>query len=127
MMVTVFYDSMCPLCVKEMRKLSRWDIQGALQLVDIHQADFSVRFPDIDPSAANRILHAQDSGGQIVYGLDATYVAWRAVNKGYWVKWLRWPGIAWFADKLYLFFAQHRYRISALLTGQARCQQCQLK
>ncbi|SIO25767.1 thiol-disulfide oxidoreductase DCC family protein [Salinivibrio sp. ES.052] len=125
-MVTVFYDSMCPLCVKEMRKLSRWDSEGALNLVDIHQADFSDRFPDVDPSAANRILHAQDHNGKMVYGLDATYVAWHAVGKGVWVSWLRWPMIAWFADKTYLFFARHRYRISALLTGQARCQQCQI-
>ncbi|OOE66588.1 thiol-disulfide oxidoreductase DCC [Salinivibrio sp. ML198] len=126
-MVTVFYDSMCPLCVKEMRKLSRWDTEGVLQLVDIHQADFCDRFPHVDPSSANRILHAQDCSGKMVYGLDATYIAWQAVGKGHWVKWLRRPGIAWFADKAYLFFARHRYRISALLTGQARCQRCQLE
>ncbi|WBA14570.1 thiol-disulfide oxidoreductase DCC family protein [Salinivibrio proteolyticus] len=126
-MVTLFYDSLCPLCVKEMRKLSRWDKNQQLILEDIHHSDFAARFPDVDPKAANRILHAKDSQGQMVYGLDATYAAWHAVGKGYWVSWLRWPVIAWFADQAYLFFARHRYRISALLTGQARCQQCQLK
>ncbi|WP_421020597.1 DCC1-like thiol-disulfide oxidoreductase family protein, partial [Klebsiella pneumoniae] len=44
-MVTLFYDSLCPLCVKEMRKLSRWDKNQQLILEDIHHPDFAARFP----------------------------------------------------------------------------------
>jgi len=32
--------------------------------------------------------------------------------------------IRWFADRAYLYFARNRYRISELLTGQARCEPC---
>lgn len=126
-MVTLFFDGTCPLCVAEMEKLRRWDKRGTLQLVDIHQADFSQRYPQISRQYANRILHAQDLEGNIFLGLDATVVAWDSVGKGYWVKWLRWPVIRQISDIAYKLFARHRYLLSRLITGQSRCQQCKIK
>lgn len=126
MELTVFYDGMCPLCVREMQHLHRLDTQQRMQLVDIQAPDFHQQYPHINPQEASRILHGQWQDGRVIKGLDVTHATWTLVGKGYYTAALRWPIIRWFADRAYLFFAQHRYRISALLTGQARCERCEI-
>lgn len=124
--LVLFYDGGCPLCVREMRHLRALDKQQRLQFENIWQADFSERFPDIDVTEANRILHGRMPNGEMIYGLDVTHAAWSAVDRGWLTAALRWPIIRWFADKGYLGFAKHRNRLSKLITGQERCLQCSL-
>lgn len=119
--LTLFYDSYCPLCAAEMDQLRRLDTQARLRFEDIHGADFSQRYPDIDPLAADRILHARYADGRMIYGLDVTHQAWALVGKQRWLAVLRWPVIRWFADIGYRLFARYRYGISFILTGQRRC------
>ncbi|MEC7644037.1 MULTISPECIES: DUF393 domain-containing protein [Idiomarina] len=124
--VLIFYDGGCPLCVKEMRHLKRLDTNNKLAFENINVKDFSARYPDIDPDAANQFLHGINADGNAIYGLDVTHAAWQAVGKGAYIAPLRWPVIRWFADRAYLLFAKHRNRISRWVTGQARCEQCNL-
>jgi predicted DCC family thiol-disulfide oxidoreductase YuxK len=119
--LTLFYDSYCPLCANEMDQLRRLDTHKRLRFADIHAVDFSQRYPDIDPQAADRILHARYDDGRMIYGLDVTHQAWALVGKQRWLAVLRWPVIRWFADLGYRFFARYRYGISLVLTGQRRC------
>ena len=120
--LTIFYDGFCPLCVREMAQLRQLDPAGkALTLVDIQQADMPVLYPQIDAAEAGRILLSLTADGRILRGLDSTHAAWSAVGKGHRTAFLRWPVIRWFADKIYLWFAANRYRVSYWLTGQARC------
>ena len=122
--LTIFYDSFCPLCVKEMLALGKRDRQGKLQFEDINATDFEERFPAINRAAANRVLHAIDQQDTLLLGLDVTAEAWHLVgNPIYRV--LRWPFIKPIADKCYIAFANNRYRISYWLTGEARCERCQ--
>jgi predicted DCC family thiol-disulfide oxidoreductase YuxK len=120
-MLTIFYDSTCPLCAKEMTALMRYDQRNAIELVDLSGGDWQARYPDIELSEAMRVLHAYE-GQKLLLGLDVTAAAWKAVGKKPWVQVLRWPVVRWFADKFYIFFANNRYRISGLLLGQQRCQ-----
>lgn len=127
MKLTLFYDGYCPLCVAEMRQLQALNARRqnpALEFADIHAPGFAARYPDIDPVAADRILHGRFEDGRMIYGLDVSHQAWRAVGKKPWLALLRWPLIRWFADIAYWIFARHRYRISWLLTGQQRCSPC---
>lgn len=124
--LTVFYDGYCPLCVKEMLQLSQHDKHGALCLVDINSDSFSEKFPDINKQKASQVLHGKTREGEVLLGLDTTYRAWSLVNKHGWLRVLRWPVIRVIADFFYLVFARNRYRISFLLTGNARCESCQL-
>lgn len=125
--LTIFVDSQCPLCVKEMRHLMEADWQGKLSLEDIHQQDFIYRFPDIDPEKANQVLHGKLDTGEILTGLDVTYLAWTLVGKGRWVKPLKWRWLRAVLDKAYVLFAKNRYAISYFLTGQRRCKgQCEI-
>lgn len=119
MALTIFYDSLCPLCVKEMRALKVRDRQQQLRMEDIWQADFSERFPAIDPAEANRVLHAVDEHGELLLGLDVTARAWTLVGVRRF-NWLRWPLIRPLADFCYRRFANNRYGVSRLLTGRAR-------
>ena len=122
----VFYDGLCPLCSKEINHLRKLDKPGLLKLEDINQHDFESRYPHISKTEANAILLSQLPDGTLLRGLDTTHAAWSLVGKGYLTAWLRWPLIRWFADKAYLFFARRRHTISRLLTGQERCETCEI-
>ena len=120
----IFYDGGCPLCVSEMRHLSRLDAEAKISLENIYADDFSERFPHIDQQRADRILHGQLASGEVIYALDVTYIAWALVGKRHWVAILRWPIVKQIADYSYLFFAKYRSTISRLLTGSERCEMC---
>ena len=119
--LTLFYDGRCPLCVAEMRRLAELDTGARLAFEDINDADFSVRHPHIDIVAANQVLHGQTNTGEMLYGLDVSCQAWKAVGRHRWMAILRWPLIRGLADAGYRLFARHRYRISRYLTGRPRC------
>lgn len=119
--LTLFYDGRCPLCVAEMARLASLDRHGALAFEDINAADFSRRFPTIDPVAANRVLHGWDENQQLLLGLDVSCRAWQVVGHHRWMAALRWPLLRPLADVGYRIFARNRYFFSRLLSGQARC------
>ncbi|MEZ9230725.1 thiol-disulfide oxidoreductase DCC family protein [Vibrio amylolyticus] len=118
--LTIFYDGTCPLCSKEMAALKKQDKKGRIKLVDIYSDEFA-QYPQINADAANTVLHAIDSTGQLILGLDVTYKAWDLVGKGWIYAPLRWPLIKPLADWCYLRFARNRYRVSYWLTGVSRC------
>ena len=118
--LTLFYDGTCPLCAKEMRAIRAKDSHGDITTIDIYSEAFS-KYPDIDAVAANEILHAVDDGGRLWLGLDAAYRAWDILGRGWMYAPLRWRFIKPVADRLYLYFANNRYRISYLFTGTSRC------
>lgn len=129
-MLTIFYDSYCPLCSAEINQLKAYDSNNQLSFEDIHAPDFLKRYPYVDQVKANRILHGQLSDGQMIYGLDVTCMAWTTVGKHRWLAILRWPVIRWFSDLAYLFFARHRNTISSLVAGKNNglsCQSCKAK
>jgi len=43
----IFFDGLCPLCMSEIRHLSRLDLLGNLDLQDINASDFQIRYPHI--------------------------------------------------------------------------------
>jgi predicted DCC family thiol-disulfide oxidoreductase YuxK len=130
MILTIFYDSYCPLCSAEINQLKAYDSDNQLSFEDIHAVDFVQRYPYVDKLKANKLLHGQLNNGGMIYGLDVTCMAWKTVGKHRWLSILRWPVIRWFADLAYLFFARHRNRISSLLTGNKKdieCKSCKVK
>ncbi len=117
----IYYDGLCPLCLREMQHLQRLDRAQRLDLQDINAADFVDRFPHIDRLQADRILHGELADGRLLYGLDVTVMAWRLVGRGRWVDFLRWPLVRPVADRVYLFFARHRHRISGWFGRPSTC------
>lgn len=121
MELRIFYDGNCPLCSAEMRQLKARDPADLIELVNLNAADFSQRFSHINKDYANTILHGETATGELLLGLDVTCKAWALTGTRRWIQLLRLPVIKTVADWSYLHFAKHRYRISHLLTGQARC------
>jgi len=133
MILTIFYDSYCPLCSAEINQLKTYDSNNQLSFADINAVDFIQRYPYIDKLEANKLLHGELSNGEMIYGLDVTCLAWTTVGKHRWLAILRWPGLRWISDRAYLFFARHRNTISSLLmkkgesTGQQKnCKSCKM-
>lgn len=127
MLLTIFYDGYCPLCVEEMKQLQTFDLANNLNFENIYATDFSERYPEINADKADRMLHGLCHDGQMLLGLDVTVKAWQLVGKKPWLVVLRWPVISWFADHTYLFFARNRYRFSYWFTGKERCDVCENK
>ncbi len=73
--VTVWYDSACPLCLREIRFMRRLDRRDAVRFVDVHEGEGC-------PLAPEELLarfHAQEAGGPIVSGAAAFAALWRAI------------------------------------------------
>lgn len=119
--LTVFFDGNCPLCAREISALRARDPKQRLHFENIHAADFAYRYPYIDVSKADRILHGQLADGQLLYGLDVTAKAWALVDSHRWIQILRWPVIRWFADIAYRCFARLRHPIGRLFGRDNNC------
>lgn len=127
MILTIYYDGHCPLCMKEMQLLRHHDNKKYINLIDLHNDNFSKDYPHINKSEAIQILHGQLNTGELLLGLDVTCKAWSLVGKHKWLAILRWPLIRTIADFFYRVFAQYRSKISYLLTGNKTCNSCNLK
>lgn len=103
----LYYDGLCPLCVKEMDRLR--DIKrDTLQLQDIHalgESDLAGR-PDKDTLL--RVLHLERDG-RFLTGIDANVAAWQHTRYGYLWRWLRWPLIRPVVERVYNRWARWRY------------------
>ncbi|WP_196221198.1 thiol-disulfide oxidoreductase DCC family protein [Sansalvadorimonas verongulae] len=122
--VTLFYDGGCPICMREINWLNRKDTRRRLRLVDINQEGFHQNYPDLEPAALDRLIHAKLGDGRIVTGMDATLAAWEAVGLGAWITPLRWPLLRPLADFGYRHFANNRHTLArrfAFLLGNPAC------
>jgi len=73
--VTVWYDSDCPLCIREINLMRRLDKRNAIDFVEIQTA---VGCP-IDTDELMQRFHAQERGEPIVSGAAAFAAMWRAI------------------------------------------------
>lgn len=73
--VTVWFDSGCPLCVREIALMRRLDKRGAIDFIDLH----SDAFCPADRESLLARLHARDTDGSLLSGAAAFAAMWRAV------------------------------------------------
>lgn len=73
--VTVWYDSKCPLCIREIALMRRLDDARAIDFVD---ANIASGCP-VDRRDLLARFHAQEHGRPIVSGAAAFAVMWRAI------------------------------------------------
>ena len=113
--LTLFYDSRCPLCAAEMRRLAGWDRQGRLAYIDMQGEDFDAGVYGTSYAAMDTELHGLTTDGRMLVGTDAIAAAYSAVGMG----WLVWPLRIALTKPLwgaaYRWLARHRYRASRLL------------
>ncbi|WP_269533672.1 thiol-disulfide oxidoreductase DCC family protein [Chitinimonas sp. BJYL2] len=113
--LTLFYDSLCPLCDAEMTRLRRADRLGRLAFIDMQAAGFDAADYGTTWAAMDAELHGLRDDGRMLIGIDCIAAAYTAVGKA----WLVWPLRLPFArpawQAAYRWFARNRYRASRWL------------
>lgn len=73
--VTVWFDSSCPLCVREIRLFRRLDTNAAIDFVDVLSGEAC----PLDEVTLMARFHAQEVGCEVVSGAAAFAAMWRAI------------------------------------------------
>ncbi|WP_075649872.1 thiol-disulfide oxidoreductase DCC family protein [Vibrio ponticus] len=123
--IAVFYDASCPLCVREMTALSKY-LAKRVTFVNVLDSDLMSSYPEISIAESKRVLHVIDDSGALRLGVDANVYLWELTGTKRYLSLLRLPIIRNVANIGYWLFARNRYQLSRLLTGKAKCEQCQL-
>jgi predicted DCC family thiol-disulfide oxidoreductase YuxK len=121
--IEVFYDGGCPLCLREINLLRRWDREQKIRFTDIDAADFS----EIDAGKSYAELMEKIQGrlpdGRWLEGVEVFRRLYAAVGFRSLVALSRWPVLSHLLDFGYRWFAKHRLT----LTGRCRNGACELK
>ena len=73
--VTVWFDSDCPLCLREIALMRRLDRRGAIRFIDIQRGEDC----PLDAETLLARFHAREGDGPIVSGAAAFAAMWRAI------------------------------------------------
>lgn len=117
--VEVFYDGDCPLCLREIAWLRRWDRRGRIRFTDIAAAGFvAPRGITWDKLMAE--IHGRLPDGTWIRGVEVFRRLYTAIGAGGLVAITRWPGMRQALEIAYSLFAQNRLRLTGRCT--AACQ-----
>ncbi len=73
--VTVWYDSSCPLCIREIALMRRLDRRGAIQFIDVLDPQGGC---PLDRAELLSRFHAEEEG-RLFSGAEAFAAMWRAI------------------------------------------------
>jgi len=118
--VEVFYDGDCPLCVREIAMLRRWDKNDRIVFTDIAAPDFSAVALGKTQDDLMARIHGRLSDGQWIEGVEVFRQLYSAVGLGPLVAVTRLPGISSLMNLGYRLFAKNRLR----LTGRCTAESC---
>ena len=109
--VRVWYDSQCPLCLREIDLMRRLDSRGAIDFVDLYTA----RDCPVDRSELLERFHAQEAGQPAVSGAAAFAAMWRAIPALRPLGLIaRFPPVLWVLEGAYRLFLRFRPRLQRL-------------
>jgi predicted DCC family thiol-disulfide oxidoreductase YuxK len=110
--LTLYFDSACPLCRREMNRLRRWDRAGRLAFVDMSAPGFDPAPLGVTLAALNAELHGLRADGAMLVGTDAILEAYTLAGR----RWLVWPLrvrlLRPMLASAYRSLARNRYRVS---------------
>lgn len=118
--VEVFYDGACPLCIREINMLRRWDRRNRIRFVDIADPDFHAEALGTTQAELMARIRGRLSDGTWIEGVEVFRRLYTAVGFG-WLIWpSRLPGISQMLELGYRVFAKNRLR----LTGRCEAGVC---
>ena len=115
--VTVWYDSACPLCVREIALMRRLDKRGAVAFLDLHTTNDC----PLDRGLLLERFHARERGGPVVSGARAFAALWRALTPLRPLGLIaRFPPVLWALEGLYRLFLLVRPNLQRAATRLSR-------
>jgi predicted DCC family thiol-disulfide oxidoreductase YuxK len=112
----VFYDSLCPLCRREITMLQRLDRHNILICTDIAA-------PDFDPTPLGKThedlmarIHGRLADGTWVEGVEVFRQLYTSVGFGPVVALTRLPPLSWSMELGYRWFAKNRLQLTGRCT-----------
>lgn len=121
--IEVFYDGDCPLCLREINMLRRWDKKQKIQFTDIAADDFSAESVGITFDQLMSEIYGRLPDGTFIKGVEVFRRLYSAVGFSWFVAPTRLPGISHVMDFGYRIFAKNRLR----LTGRCDATGCKTK
>lgn len=118
--IEVFYDSACPLCMREISMLQKLDKQRLIRFTDIAGVDFDETAVGVSWDSLMKRIHGRLPDGTIIEGVDVFRHLYTAVGFGRAVSFTRLPGVSYLLDVAYSAFARNRLR----LTGRCKDDSC---
>lgn len=119
--VKLLFDGDCPLCMREVRMLSRANRKGRLKLEDIAAPGFDPAPYGLTKAQVMGHIHAVLPDGRVVTGMEAFRRSYAAVGLGALLAPTGWPGIKPVADRAYAWFAKNRLRLTGRDCAQGTC------
>lgn len=119
----VFYDGGCPLCVREINLLRRWDRHGKIRFTDIDAPTFQPTELGKTYDELMAQMHGRLPDGTWIRGVEVFRRLYTAAGFGPLVFLSRLPVISQIMDLGYLVFAKNRLR----LTGRCISEVCSVK
>jgi predicted DCC family thiol-disulfide oxidoreductase YuxK len=116
---TLLYDSLCPICRREVDWLKRRDRNGRLATIDIAAPGFDPAPLGLTSERVVARLHGIEADGRVVEGMAAMRGAWRAVGLGWLIAPTGWPLVRYLFDGMYLVFARYRVPLGRLFGRRA--------
>ena len=114
--VTVYYDSACPLCLREIALMRHLDKRGRIAFVDVFDEASSC---PLERDALLARFHARDEAGRLVSGAAAFAAMWRQIP---WLRPLgllaRYRPMSWLLERLYRLFLKLRPALQRALGGR---------
>ena len=117
--IEVFYDSDCPLCMREIRMLQRLDRLNRILFTDIAAPDFDAASTGVTWKAMMERIHGRLPNGTLIEGVDVFRHLYAAVGFSVIVSITRLPGISHLLDFAYSTFARNRLRLTGRCMGEA--------
>lgn len=110
--VTVLYDSLCPVCRREVRLLSHFNRRGVLRLIDITAASFKPSEFGLTIEECIGSLRGFDAAGRPLEGMETIRAMYSAVGLGWVMIWTKLPLVSPVCNAGYRLFAHWRPRFS---------------
>jgi predicted DCC family thiol-disulfide oxidoreductase YuxK len=128
MKLTVFYDSLCPVCNTEVKFIRRRDQKrdNSIKFIDITEPSFNAENYGFTLQEAVASMHGFDTQGKIITGVEVFRQMYAAVGLGWVLSFTRLPIIRNIANFAYKLFAYIRPRFSSFNPADCTTESCEL-